>query len=275
MELGRSGRAMMMMMTSASPVRGGGAGGVAGSLSEVQRARGSSTAIAKFCSTDGRALDHARAGRGSERSAEFGSVHHIRCPLARARARLRSPAAPSPFLFSGLLLAEFRFGASRATRSRRLGRAAAADRRRRFLFRDFRFGATMELGRSGRAMMMMMTSASPVRGGGAGGVAGSLSEVQRARGSSTAIAKFCSTDGRALDHARAGRGSERSAEFGSVHHIRCPLARANNRETRRLANQPPLLKFFYKESDSNERLRVSNWIVQRLYHYAVKETVEL
>ena len=38
-----------------------------------------------------------------------------------------------------------RFGASRATRSRRLGRAAAADRRRRFLFRDFRFGATYEL----------------------------------------------------------------------------------------------------------------------------------
>ena len=95
--------------------------------------------------------------------------------LSRARARLRSPAAPSPFLFSGLLLAEFRFGASRATRSRRLGRAAAADRRRRFLFRDFRFGATMELGRSGRAMMM--TSASP--SGGDGGVAGSLSEVQR------------------------------------------------------------------------------------------------
>jgi hypothetical protein len=37
----------MMMMTSASP--SGGDGGVAGSLSEVQRATGSSTAIAKFC----------------------------------------------------------------------------------------------------------------------------------------------------------------------------------------------------------------------------------
>jgi len=35
-----------------------------------------------------------------------------------------------------------------------------------------------------------------------------------------------------------------------------------------------LLKPFYKESDSNERLRVSNWIVQRLNYYAVKKTVE-
>jgi hypothetical protein len=30
-----------------------------------------------------------------------------------------------------------------------------------------------------------------------------------------------------------------------------------------------------RESDSKERLRVSNWIVQRLYDYAVKRTVEL
>src|SRR5450830_1633524 len=72
----------------------------------------------------------------------------------------------------------------------------------------------------------------------------------------------------------AGCGSERSAEFGSVDHLRCPNARANNRE-KATANQPPLLKLFYKESDSNERLRVSNWIVQRLYDDAVKKTVEL
>jgi hypothetical protein len=39
-------------------------------------------------------------------------------------------------------------------------------------------------------------------------------------------------------------------------------------------DQPPWLALFYEESDSNERLRVSNWIVQRLYHYAIKETVE-
>jgi len=38
----------------------------------------------KFRSTDGRALGFARAGRGSERSAEFAPVDHIRCPHARA-----------------------------------------------------------------------------------------------------------------------------------------------------------------------------------------------
>jgi hypothetical protein len=62
-----------------------------------------------------------------------------------------------------------------------------------FFFVIFRFGATMELGRSGRSMMMM-TSASASASGGDGGVAGSLSEVQRRTGSSTAIAKFRSTD---------------------------------------------------------------------------------
>ena len=41
------------------------------------------------------------------------------------------------------------------------------------------------------------------------------------------------------------------------------------------ADQPPWLKIFYKESDSNERLCVSDWIVQRLYDYAVEKTVEL
>ena len=41
-----------------------------------------------------------------------------------------------------------------------------------------------------------------------------------------------------------------------------------------IANQSPLLKLS-EESDSKERLRVSNWIVQRLYNYAVKKTVEL
>ena len=45
----------MMMMTSASA--SGGDGGVAGSLSEVQRATGSSTAIAEFCT--GAVLDGA------------------------------------------------------------------------------------------------------------------------------------------------------------------------------------------------------------------------
>ena len=71
-----------------------------------------------------------------------------------------------------------------------------------------------------------------------------------------------------------GCGTERSSEFGSVRHLRCRLARALQ-ENKAIADQPPLLKPFYDESDSNERLRVSNWIVQGLYDYAVKEAVEL
>ena len=48
----------------------------------------------------------------------------------------------------------------------------------------------------------------------------------------------------------------------------------DSRETRRrLTNRP--CASFSKESDSNGRLRVSNWIVQRLYDYAVKKRVEL
>ena len=46
-------------------------------------------------------------------------------------------------------------------------------------------------------------------------------------------------------------------------------------ENKATADQPPLLKLFYKESDFNGRLRVSNWIVHRLNYYAVKKTVEL
>ena len=48
-----------------------------------------------------------------------------------------------------------------------------------------------------------------------------------------------------------------------------------NSITRAIADQSPLLNLVYEESDSKERLRVSNWIVQRLYNDAVKKTVEL
>src|SRR5260370_237360 len=51
--------------------------------------------------------------------------------------------------------------------------------------------------------------------------------------------------------------------------------RAKNRITRRLLTNRPCSSLVYEESDSKERLRVSNWIVQRLYNYAVKKTVEL
>jgi hypothetical protein len=43
----------------------------------------------------------------------------------------------------------------------------------------------------------------------------------------------------------------------------------------RLLTNRPCASLVYEESDSKERLRVSNWIVQRLYNYAVKKTVEL
>src|SRR6202051_2929563 len=48
-----------------------------------------------------------------------------------------------------------------------------------------------------------------------------------------------------------------------------------NSKTRRLLTNRPCSSLVYEESDSKERLRVSNWIVQRLYNYAVKKTVEL
>src|SRR6266851_5229279 len=52
-------------------------------------------------------------------------------------------------------------------------------------------------------------------------------------------------------------------------------SRQNSRKTRRLLANRPCSSLVYEESDSKERLRVSNWIVQRLYNYAVKKTVEL
>src|SRR5450432_4701046 len=65
----------------------------------------------------------------------------------------------------------------------------------------------------------------------------------------------------------------------------CPLLRGSSptrgvapkqhRRTRRLLTNRPCSSLVYEESDSKERLRVSNWIVQRLYNYAVKKTVEL
>ena len=55
-----------------------------------------------------------------------------------------------------------------------------------------------------------------------------------------------------------------------------PAAPAAATETNKAAaKQSPLLRFLYEEPDPKERLRVSNWIVQRLYNYAVKETVKL
>ena len=113
MELGRSGRAMMM--TSASP--SGGDGGVAGSLSEVQRPTGSSTAIAKFCSNDGRGGElvifaaPTRARGGPTRIGRGGAeqTDRLEPPGRRCGCWLTSP-----FLFSGIVVRRFRFGATGA-----------------------------------------------------------------------------------------------------------------------------------------------------------------
>ena len=126
-------------------------------------------------------------------------------------------------------------------------------------------------------MRPMMTSASPGRDGGDGDGAG---RAQRGTGSSTTIAKFRSTDsGGACPRARsaaaaAARKDQRNLAALTIFAV-VTRARIIGKKNKATANQPPLLKLFYKESDSNERLRVSNWIVQRLYNYAVKKTVEL
>ena len=46
-------------------------------------------------------------------------------------------------------------------------------------------------------------------------------------------------------------------------------------ENKATANQSPRSSLVYQDSNPKECLRVNNWIVQGLYHYAVKETVEL
>ena len=54
-----------------------------------------------------------------------------------------------------------------------------------------------------------------------------------------------------------------------------PKARARRiKGNKAIADQPPLLNLSTKSHNSNERLRVSNWIVQRLNYYAVKKTIE-
>ena len=56
--------------------------------------------------------------------------------------------------------------------------------------------------------------------------------------------------------------------------VRSPNGARPMKENKATANQSPCLKL-YEESDPNERLSVSDWIVQRLYDDAVKKTVEL
>jgi hypothetical protein len=90
-----------------------------------------------------------------------------------------------------------------------------------------------------------------------------------------------------------GRGSYRVIEINAgqilqrahsstVHLIRCPLARARasggnrRKKNKATAKQSPRAQALSTKSPPpKERLRVSNWIMQRPYNYAVKKTVEL
>ena len=72
-----------------------------------------------------------------------------------------------------------------------------------------------------------------------------------------------------MDLGLVGRGAVAAIDLRG----RCLIARLL-RTAVRVANRP-CSSFVSEESDSKERLRVSNWIVQRLYNYAVKKTVEL
>ena len=75
--------------------------------------------------------------------------------------------------------------------------------------------------------------------------------------------------------ASARRSLTSSCALTTPSSIRAREARRHDRKTRRLLTNRPCSSFVYEESASKERLRVSNWIVQELYDYAVNETVEL
>ena len=53
-----------------------------------------------------------------------------------------------------------------------------------------------------------------------------------------------------------------------------PTGAAPISKNKATADESPLLRLSNVEPYPKERLRVSNWIVQRLYNYAVNETVE-
>jgi hypothetical protein len=72
-----------------------------------------------------------------------------------------------------------------------------------------------------------------------------------------------------------GAVNQLSAIFPRAREARhLPHRPPQQRKTRRLLTNRPCFGFAYEEPHPKERLRVSNRIVQRLYHYAVNETVE-
>ena len=78
--------------------------------------------------------------------------------------------------------------------------------------------------------------------------------------------KFRSTDsGGALPRSLSAAELRLGKISGIWQRLPCSLpSRARIIGNKATANQPPWLELFYKKSDSNERLRVSDWIVQRL-----------
>ena len=209
MELARAGRPTMMPM-SGSPGGGGGA--------RAQRATGSSTTMAEFCSTvTGRVASPAQ-GNGS--------------------ADQRNLAA-----FTTLFIVTRARGAPPRQRSSRRCRRCATS--------PISFSVSTMESRAGRPTMMPM-SGSPGGGGGA--------RAQRATGSSTTMAEFCSTvTGRVASPAQRQRLG-RSAEFGRVHHSLHRYARARRAATTAVEPPVPALRdvadfFFAIRFDDGARAR--------------------
>ena len=98
----------------------------------------------------------------------------------------------------------------------------------------------------------------------------------RARGPGRGLPVDTGSLANAIGRAKTAPGSRAcfSPAFRARAWVPKNLAR-RKRKTRRLLTNRPCSSLVYEESDSKERLRVSNWIVQRLYNYAVKKTVEL
>src|SRR6202049_3724175 len=112
--------------------------------------------------------------------------------------------------------------------------------------------------------------------------AGAAKDAIMAYGFGGAVADFGFSwlRGPRLSYLSPLRGREGAAGQAVV----CPLLRGSSptrgvapkqHRTRRLLTNRPCSSLVHEESDSKERLRVSNWIVQRLYNYAVKKTLEL
>ena len=141
---------------------------------------------------------------------------------------------------------------ARAARRHERDRAAGAvdGRRGRFLFRRLRFGSNAGGDRS----------PAPSYG---------VARLRRRR----------DRDGRGGAWSRSLQARLDQRNLGRIIHSRCRYARARRAatsgKTRRLLTNRPCSSFVSQESDSKERLRVSNWIVQGLYNYAVNKTVEL